>query len=73
MINTLDGVVKKRGEKVWEIGATRSGVLVPTMGVVHHPTRGVTNPNECWHSYTCCLDACVEINNGKKTIFDLKK
>jgi hypothetical protein len=60
MITTLDGVVKKKGDKVWEVGVTLDGVRLPTLGIVDGGKNAVTNPCKCWAFYDNCYDYIQE-------------
>lgn len=57
MIRTREGINKKRGEGVWEIGSdVGTGKLSPSYGKVH--TMSLSNPIDCWASYENCLKEC---------------
>lgn len=63
MIYTKEGFVKKRGDKVWEIGiCNETSRYTPTISKVGHD---LVNEKECWHSYESCLARCKEINKSK--------
>lgn len=66
MITTLDEVICKRGERVWEIGITLDGIYRPTSSVVHGGYNDVTNPDRCWKDYDLCKEECDKLNNKNK-------
>lgn len=69
MITTLDKVVRKRGEYVWEIGVTIGGLYQPTRSKVHgQGLNRVINPNRCWSTYQLCEDECNQLNNLKTAV-----
>lgn len=64
MITTLDGVIKKRGESVWEVGVElTTEVYRPTRSIVHSVSKPVCNPNSCWSNYDLCKTECDKLNN----------
>ncbi len=66
MITTKEGIVKKRGQKVWEIGITVDGIRTPTISIVHGGYNDVTNPDRCWSEYDNCLTECEKMNKKEK-------
>lgn len=63
MITTNDGVVKKRGDKVWSIASLKN-VSVPSLFDVHgrgsNNFDGYLEMNGCWADWNKCSEACKE-------------
>ena len=66
MITTLDKVVCKRGETVWEVGVTNTDFYRPTRSIVHGGYNDVTNPGACWKDYDLCKEECDKLNKEEK-------
>ena len=63
MITTIEGVVKKKFDKVWEVGWCSSAqIYKPTLSKVHVGI-GVANPDRCWSLYENCLKECDIYND----------
>lgn len=56
----MDGVIKKRGQHVWEIGVVLgTWIKSPTRSIVH---VSVLNPDQSYASYEECKKACNKLN-----------
>lgn len=63
MITTLDGVIKQRGESVWEIGfAGEVEGYRPTRSIVHGQHNRLINPDRCWNNWKECSRECFKMN-----------
>lgn len=62
MITTLDNVVCKRGDIVWEIGLDGKKYR-PTRSVVHGPIiKRLINEDRCWKDFFKCQEECDRLN-----------
>lgn len=66
MIKTLDGVKKKRYDRVWEIGVDADGNCKPVIAVVHGKEECKVASTQCWADKQLCQDECDQINKQLK-------
>ncbi len=72
MITTIEGDIKKKGDKVWEIGwCITTQIYRPTLSKVHMGF-GVVNTDKCWTLYENCLHECDSMNR-KEVIKEVKE
>jgi hypothetical protein len=75
MITTKEGDIKKKGDRVWEVGyCITNKAYRPTISKVHVGI-GVANPDACWTKYENCLQECDSINRkeSQKKIIEKRK
>lgn len=60
-MTTVDGIKKKSGDRVWEIGISKDGYR-PTRSIVNGIANRVVNPDRTWNDYNQCLSECDKLN-----------